>query len=375
MVLVIDGNNIKKIIINNTMIKQISYPSIEQFRNVVTILNRQFTFIGLDAEGNPIYDASIPKPVITFKGTVKLHGTNAGISYHPNVGIWAQSRENIITTKKDNAGFAWFVEANTDLFLGLFKQVIDKEGIDPNNNYITIYGEWAGQGIQGKVGISNIPKSLFIFGVKISPIDSPTDSESVVDGVKSTAYWVDSDYLESPENKIYNITKFKTFEVQVDFNAPQLAQNLFVEITDSVEQQCPVSKELGFEGIGEGVVWSTNYKGNVYRFKVKGEKHAGASRVKTLKPVDDDKINLIIDTANKVTPVWRLEQMLEKTFDFMNGGVIDRAKMGDFIRLVVNDVFKEDSDIIMEAGLEPKDINKNISEIARRYFFEQETVR
>ena len=38
----------------------------------------------------------------------------------------------------------------------------------------------------------------------------------------------------------------------------------------------------------------------------------------------------------------------------------------------MDDVIKEDLDILVEAGLEPKDISKYISEIARKYFFEQE---
>lgn len=66
---------------------------------------------------------------------------------------------------------------------------------------------------------------------------------------------------------------------------------------------------------------------------------------------------------------WRLEQMLDKTFDLMNGGSIDIKKMGDFIRNVVQDIMKEESNTIAEAGLEPKDINSKVSERCRLYFF------
>lgn len=124
--------------------------------------------------------------------------------------------------------------------------------------------------------------------------------------------------------------------------------------------------------ISEGVVWSCEYKGVVHRFKVKGELHAGKSKVKTLIKVDDDKIRKIMEIADKVTPSWRLSQMIEKSCDLLNGGELDRSKLGEYIRLVINDIVKEDSDIIADAGLEPKDINKYVSEIARKYFFEQE---
>ena len=46
--------------------------------------------------------------------------------------------------------------------------------------------------------------------------------------------------------------------------------------------------------------------------------------------------------------------------------------MGDFIRAVIGDVVKEELDILTEAGIEPKDINKYIGKICRDYFFEQE---
>jgi len=42
--------------------------------------------------------------------------------------------------------------------------------------------------------------------------------------------------------------------------------------------------------------------------------------------------------------------------------------MGPFLKLVVNDVIKEETDRMMEQGLEPKVINGMISKVARIYF-------
>lgn len=56
------------------MKKLIKFPSIEQFRTVVANINRRYNFIGLDENGDAIYDYTLPKPTITFKGTVKVHG-------------------------------------------------------------------------------------------------------------------------------------------------------------------------------------------------------------------------------------------------------------------------------------------------------------
>lgn len=318
-------------------------------------------------ENNRSYDISIKDTNCFFANGILVHNSNAGISYNNVSGLWAQSRESIITPQKDNMGFAWFVESHKDVITKLINQVQEKENVDLNYNTITIYGEWVGKGIQKGVGISSLDKSLFIFGVKISPFE--------VDGAdkQPAAYWVDHTYLRSSENKIYNINDYDTYTVEIDFNYPELIQNKLVELTLAVEDECPVSKAFGHPNtVGEGIVFSAEHNGIVYRFKSKGELHAGKSKVKILYSVDDEKIKKIIEIADKVTPSWRLAQMIEKSCNLMNGGNLERSKLGEYIRLVINDIIKEDSDIIAEAGLEPKDINKYVSEIARKYFFEQE---
>jgi hypothetical protein len=67
-----------------------------------------------------------------------------------------------------------------------------------------------------------------------------------------------------------------------------------------------------------------------------------------------------------------MEQMLDKTFDLMNGGKIDVKKLGEFIRNVISDIMKEELETITEAGLEPKDINSKVSERCRNYFFHKQ---
>jgi len=349
--------------------KLIKMPSIDQFRNVVSNINRAFNFIGLDDNGDGIYDVTLKKPVITFKGRTKCHGTNGGVSFNAKNGIWAQSKNDIITPQKDNAGFAFFVESKERFFDDLFRQIIIKNSLELNDNTITIYGEWCGANIQKTVALVNLPKSFFIFGVKITP--HTENDEELKD---KPAYWVDHFYLNHKDENIFNIDDFGVKSIEIDFNMPQLVQNELSEITLGVEKECPVALAFGHSGIGEGVVWSAEYKGVVHRFKVKGDLHAGKSKVITLKKVDDAKINKIIELAEKVTPTWRLSQMLTEACDLMNGTTLDRGKMGDFIRLVINDIIKEDMDLLVEAGLEPKDIGKYVSDISRRYFFDQELI-
>ena len=240
------------------MKKMIKYPSIEQFRSVVSNINRHFNFVGLDENGEAIYDPSLPKPLITFKGTVKLHGTNGCVSYNALSGMWAQSRENIITPEKDNAGFAFFAYSHETELLRLFFDVAAKEDIDLHKNTISIYGEWVGKGIQKGVGITNLPKSFFIFGVKITP---HTETEEELRA--NPAYWVDSSYLRDNDKGIYNIEDYTTYSIDIDFNMPQLVQNQLSELTIAVEEECPVAKSFGFSVLENNTAYEDE-NGNIW---------------------------------------------------------------------------------------------------------------
>lgn len=235
------------------MKKHISFPSIEKFGNVIADINRTYNFVGLDESGEAIYDPSKPKPVLTFNGTIKLHGTNAGVSFNMLEGMWAQSRENIITPTSDNAGFAFFVESNKGIFQNLFYDVMTTHKINANENTISIYGEWVGKGIQKSVAISNIDKSFFIFGVKITP--HPKDEND-----KPVAYWIESSNLKYPDSKIFNIEDYKTYTIDIDFNNPQLVQNEIIRMTLEVEDECPVGKAFFVEIMTNNIAYEENGK-------------------------------------------------------------------------------------------------------------------
>jgi hypothetical protein len=92
-----------------------SYSSIEQLRHLVKDVAYYY-------KDNCIANNL---PTLRFTGTIKLHGTNAGIGYNNKDGVWCQSRSNIITPKNDNAGCASFVESNKDYFIDIIKKSIN----------------------------------------------------------------------------------------------------------------------------------------------------------------------------------------------------------------------------------------------------------
>lgn len=337
------------------MKRHISYPKIKQFRDVVSSINREVEYIGQDSYGEPVYSKYVKKPTLLFKGTVKLHGTNSSVCFNAKDGYWVQSRNNIITLEKDNAGFAKFACNHENEFMQIIFNVANENNLDLHKETVTVFGEWVGKGIQKGVAIAELEKSFFIFGIKISPIDNES----------FTSYWLNEDNYMSEHVKIYNINNYGVYHKEIDFNNPSLSQNELASITEDVEKQCPVAKAFNIEGIGEGVVWRTFYNGNLHTFKVKGEKHS-VTKVKKLASVDTEKLNSINEFVEYAVTENRFNQAVKEVFGNEDPYI---EKMGDLIRWVVNDIHSEESDTLKDNNLEPKDVNKNISLKVREMFF------
>lgn len=179
---------------------------------------------------------------------------------------------------------------------------------------------------------------------------------------------------ELGEKGIWFIDNFPLVEIEIDFDRPDIAQNKMIEMVDKLEQESLVGKAFGQEkNVGEGYVFTFEYKGEVLKFKVKGEKHSkGTGKVKTLKPVDEELENKKIAFVNEFACTEsRLQQMFTEIVHSVHNGeenLMEMKDMGQFLRLVINDVIKEESDRMMEMGLEPKTVNSHISKVARTFF-------
>lgn len=362
--------------------KHVSYPSIGKYEVMIQNISRMVCYVGKDENGDAIYNPLAKKPTIKIKGTVKLHGTNAGIGRNATE-IWAQSRDRLIIVGDDNAGFAGYLKSKEQFYKDLIDGIAKENNIDLNVYNIHIYGEWAGRGIPGgAAGIRLFPKALYLFGIKVS---KPGDESF-------NNYWLDSSGYRSHENGLYNIKDFPTFELDIDIKKAKFAVAQLHELTMKVEEDCPVSRwlyeniskeilneyseEIYKEFIGEGIVWEVEFNGEKLQFKTKGEKHSPKSKVRTVKTADLEKMTKVREIAEQVTPGWRLEQFLNSTFDLANGGELSTKGIGPYLSAVMKDVYKEDAQIIADSGLTDKELNSTIGTIAREYFFEklQETL-
>lgn len=336
------------------------FPSIDQFRNVIRHVQQNTRYAGRDENGDAIYDASKPLPTLKFRGTVKLHGTNAGIVYDVATDtIQYQSRERVLSLTQDNAGFMLYMKNSEDKLMAAFHHMAENT---PGVAQIAVFGEWCGSGIQKGVALSQLPKMFVVFAVKGVYEDGTTE------------WWpIDGDEIEGTtvENMFY-IDQFPTYEIDIDFKFPEIAQNEMIKITEEVEAECPVGKHFGVSGIGEGVVWtcvSEGWNDSGTWFKVKGEKHS-VSKVRTLAAVDVEAVENIRAFVSATVTEARLEQGLdnlvrEQLLPF------EMKSMGDFIRWVYNDVLKEEMDTIVASQIDTKKLGSAIANEARPWFIKK----
>lgn len=213
------------------MKRMIKYPSIEQFRNVISTIQRTAQFVRYDTETNQVItDPTAKLPVITAIGTEKIHGTNAAFCYSKPDGFWVQSRENIITPLQDNAACAFHAYNNQDQWVKIVEKLAAEYGIDLNSKIISVYYEWAGGSIQKKSAVSDLDKMAIIFRhFKVSPLE-PSESEHAV--------WLETKigdrWIDNRAARIFNISNFPTYEIEIDFNQPHLSHNKMIDLVEKV---------------------------------------------------------------------------------------------------------------------------------------------
>ena len=324
------------------------FPSIGQFRNAVYNVNYH----------------SIDR-VIQFERTVKIHGSNASIviPLWGDTAIYAQSRNNIITPEKDNAGFARWVEDNREVLTNhLAEHVSDILGNWDNETHVVVYGEWCGQGIQKNVAVNQLPKMFVVFGYRVV-YENDLAHPRTYSGSVSRFEDEPLDF-SNPDIGLYNIHEFGSEIITIDFDNLTEMQNKLEADAEEVGRQCPVGTYFGVEGPGEGHVYNAiSYPLN---FKMKSDAHKVSNKA-TFTPEDLSQINNISELVDTILLKPRLEQGIEYLKE-MHIPDDKFESIGEYISWVISDIIKEESDIILETGLPVKLVNKEIAKRARDYF-------
>jgi hypothetical protein len=291
-------------------------------------------------------------PTLNYRGTVKLHGMHCDIVYNKSSNsIYYQSRGQIITEKNDATGFVRFINANID------KEVFIKllSNIECNNNII-LGGEFCGGNIQKSVALTQLQKMFVIYNI-------------VIDGEEKDI--ANYSQFDLPQYNVHYILKFPHYTMKINFNQPEMHQNDLNDITMKVEKECPVGKYFGVSGIGEGIVWTClddEYTSPIFWFKVKGSEHS-STKVKKLANVNIEKATSINDFVERVTTESRLDQGYTHIKQTVEN--ISKKEIELYIRWIISDIVKEESDMLEASGLTMKDVSSKISNIARICFIKK----
>lgn len=294
--------------------------------------------------------------VVTYRGKVKLHGSNCAVQIHEDGTLVCQSRTSILTPEDDYAGFAKWVKQNEAAW---------KDNHENARASMIVYGEWVGPGVQKGVAVSEIPKKCFaVFAAR--PLDGnnlplgdflytePHILEEIVAGIPDT----------------YVLPWYKD-EVQVDWTAEMDETYAPIQLinrwVDMIEENDPwVEDTFKVKGTGEGLVFypvSNEHLGvanfNNLVFKAKGEKHR-VVKAKAAVQVSADVAANVDQFVAMVLTEARLEQGA--------AGSYEKKDLGKFLQWITADVQKETKNELEASGLTWEQVNKPLTTFARTWY-------
>lgn len=308
--------------------------------------------VAKDVRARAEIDGSAP-PKVTYRGKVKLHGTNAGIQISKH-GIVAQGRNQLLTPESDNAGFAAWVVDNAEAFQSVVQE-----------RHVTLYGEWCGPGIQKGVAITGIDRKIFaVFAVQLG--DHHVEAAELVIEPDAIAKLI-------PKHPDVHVLPWYGEAVDVDFADLAPAADTLNAVVEQVETKDPwVEAVFGVEGTGEGLVLypmidSTDREDiTALMFKAKGEKH----RVrKARKAVEIDPA--VVASVEAFVSTFVTEARLEQGFNEACPKDATMRDLGAFLKWVAGDLQKEGGADLEAAGLTWKNVQKAVTEAAKKWFRQQ----
>jgi len=414
------------------MKRMIDYGSTPRFEGVLKTIRksvkRETEYKGVDEDGKPILEHRCDLPTYKAQGFEKIHGQNYAVCYSKPDGMWYQMRNSIVEaspTAKYLKEEPWLeiindladeygIDLNTHIITvygehcggniqklsavsGLSKRFVifadfkvsplvpytDGKLVDlEEGTQFRIKGE---KGVTYRKGTMSDNGNMYFKDTEL--VDPPKIVE-VLNPEPARWYPTKVNQVQKPTYEfgmpnyvnvsdelfdIYNIRDFPSVELDIDFNEPEKSINKMVEMVADVEDNSGVAKYFDKEGnIGEGYVFSFyDGEGTRHIFKAKGEKHsANAGKVKSLKPVDQVKEQKKRDFVNThAMQSFRLNQAWEEVFGVNNEKNEPDIKFtGDLIKFMMTDTIKEEADILIELGLEDREVRGLIASQTKEWF-------
>lgn len=290
---------------------------------------------------------------VTFTGTVKLHGTNAGVRIGPD-GYEPQSRNRTLTADSDNMG--WYAFATRPAVKDVLTEIAGAYHARYGADVVTIFGEWSGPGIQKGVALNDIPARMFVvFAIAVDGEYVPVWSEARYDDVG--VRWAG------------DVPAYRIVIDLLDSGSCMVASGAMGELVDAVEAICPWGKVFGVDGIGEGIVWAPvgRLDETEIWFKTKGQAHRkSAPRKKGPPAFTPEHLDSAREFVDMMLTDARLEQGLEVLREM--GHPIEMRSTGHYLKWVGQDVSTEGAGHLEASGLDWKPVSRMVSQRARLFF-------
>ena len=313
---------------------------------------RQFKDAAFNAHRNNVKSAQ-------FVQTTKLHGTNASIVYDINAqNIYTQSRNKVNSSQDSHMGFAEYVDKNREQIITWFKSLVGQSTFT-DESHIVVYGEWVGPGIQKNVALTQLEEKAFVvFDLKLV-INSDNDHDENI--------YNNFPIFPSLEfTPWYSILDFPHKLVTIDFQDLETSYLDLEKQAEAVTAECPVGKQLGVKGKGEGHVYiHVGYEEGIpSKFKVKGKEHQNKKQVSF--DVSNKEYNEAKVFAESVTSMPRLEQGIQYLEEF-DHPVTELSSLQYLIPWVIKDIHDEED---IPENISINFLNKEIANITRNFFNE-----
>lgn len=355
---------------SSSEMKHVFWTKIRSFHNVI-------------GQNRKIKNSKTSKNII-FKGKIKLHGQNAGITIgEPDSGeckpnVVTQTRRHIVG-KEFAAGEVVF-PLNVDFFENLwfhFRKTFQSDEMQKIKQF-TIFGEWCGKGIQKNVAVSEVNEKIFaIFAINFGTFLMVNPDEIL-------NFMTMNQTIAIP-SRIF-ILPWQTNEFIIDFKHEEKLSSVLDEIDELVNKYCQcdpwVEETFGIQGLGEGLVLypiskfiQTEHKEftflscfdfGKFGFKAKGEQFRVVENKKsaTLK-VPKPGCPAVISFVHMICTEARLQQGVTEV------NAIARPDIGDLMKWIYKDVQNECGLELEESGFTFKMIRKELGRRIKDWFFDQ----
>ena len=299
------------------MIPHITLPSLELYA---------------DIEARLTYEGQAPS--VTFGAKIKLHGQQNSISISPEGVVQAQSRGGILT--QDPSGFGPWVQAHRDAWAGV-----------AGTDIVTVFGEWAGGGIQrSQDAVCQLDQPhFFVFALGLGTMPHPRNPERTVPVRVITAPQTIEAMLPEIE-RLHVLPWASTYTF--DYTDPAWVSDTLDRLNADVDalDLCDpyIQQTFGIAAPGEGYVLSAisldeGLDGASYgrlSFKAKTERHRVRKQSKPAAPKEPAPEGADAFVETYVTPA-RCTQALHEAC----AGQFDKRHTGAFVAWMVADVAKE----------------------------------